>query len=114
LRRRSALKGLGEFVGVQPSYWLHLRIYGRGVRLSESFIAGFFGDLGYQCAEWVGDVESENRLGIFHSPISRRLESFFCLDIGRFTRKFDLLLPVRNRWRFYAAYKVKAKGGLLT
>ena len=39
LRRRSALKGLGEFVGVQPSYWLHLRISGRGVRLSESFIA---------------------------------------------------------------------------
>jgi hypothetical protein len=25
LRRRSMLKGLGEFVGVQPSYWLHLR-----------------------------------------------------------------------------------------
>jgi hypothetical protein len=36
LRRRSELRDLSEFVGVQPSYWLHLRISGRGVRLSES------------------------------------------------------------------------------
>ena len=96
LRRRSALKGLGEFVGVQPSYWLHLRISGRGVRLSESFIAGFFGDVGYQCTEWVGAAESENRLGIFNAADKPEIRIVFCLDIGRFTRKFDFLLPVRE------------------
>ena len=29
LRRRSQLKDLSEFVGVQPTYWLHLHISGR-------------------------------------------------------------------------------------
>lgn len=96
LRRRSALKGLGEFVGVQPSYWLHLRISGRGVRLSESFIDGFFNDVGYQCAEWVGVAESETRLGIFNAIDKPDIRIVFCLDSGRFTRKFDFLLPVRE------------------
>ena len=96
LRRRSVLKGLGEFVGVQPSYWLHLRISGRGVRLSESFIDGFFSDVGYQCAEWVGAAESETRMGIFTATDKPDIRIVFCLDIGRFTRKFDFLLPVRE------------------
>jgi hypothetical protein len=96
LRRRSMLKGLGEFVGVQPSYWLHLRISGRGVRLSESFIDGFFNDVGYQCAEWVGVAESESRLGIFNAIDKPDIRIVFCLDIGRSVRKFDFLLPVRE------------------
>jgi hypothetical protein len=96
LRRRSALKGLGEFVGVQPSYWLHLRISGRGVRLCESFIDGFFSDVGYRCAEWVGVAESESRLGIFSSTDTPDIRLVFCLDIGQFGRKFDFLLPVRE------------------
>ena len=96
LRRRSTLKGLGEFVGVQPSYWLHLRISGRGVRLSESFIDGFFSDAGYQRAEWVGGAESESRLGIFNATDTPDTKLVFCLDIGQFARKFDFLLPVRE------------------
>ena len=96
LRRRSVLKGLGEFAGVQPSYWLHLRISGRGVRLSESFIDGFFNDIGYQCAEWVGVAESESRLGIFNAIDKPDIRIVFCLDIGRPVRKFDFLLPVRE------------------
>ena len=96
LRRRSVLKGLGEFVGVQPSYWLHLSISGRGVRLSESFIDGFFSDVGYQCAEWVGAAESETRMGIFTATDKPEIRIVFCLDMGRFTRKFDFLLPVRE------------------
>jgi hypothetical protein len=96
LRRRSELKDLSEFVGVQPSYWLHLRISGRGVRLSESFIDEFFNDVGYQCAEWVGVAESETRLGIFTASDKPDTKIVLCLDDGRFTRKFDLLLPVRE------------------
>jgi hypothetical protein len=96
LRRRSELKDLSEFVGVQPSYWLHLRISGRGVRLSESFIDEFFNEVGYKCAEWVGVAESETRLGIFMAANMPDIKIVFCLDDGRFTRKFDLLLPVRE------------------
>ena len=96
LRRRAELKDLGEFVGVQPSFWLHLRIAGRGVRLSESFINEFFNDLGYRCAEWVGVAESQTRLGIFMASTMPDTKIVFCLDDGRFTRKFDLLLPVRE------------------
>lgn len=94
LRRRSERKDLSEFVGVQPSYWLHLRISGRGVRLSESFIDEFFNDVGYKSAEWVGVAESETRLGIFTACDMLDIKIVFCLDDGRFTRKFDLLLPV--------------------
>src|ERR687897_481967 len=96
LRRRSELKDLSEFVGVQPSYWLHLRISGRGVRLSESFINEFFYDIGYRCAEWVGGAEAETRLGIFTAAGMPEIKIVFCLEDNRFTRKFDLLLPVRE------------------
>jgi hypothetical protein len=96
LRRRSQLKDLSEFVGVQPTYWLHLRISGRGVRLSEFFIDEFFSDIGYTCAEWVGVAESETRLGIFTAAGKPEIKIVFCLDDGHFKRKFDLLLPVRE------------------
>jgi hypothetical protein len=96
LRRRSELKDLSEFIGVQPSYWLHLRISGRGVRLSESFIDEFFQDVGYKCSEWVGVAESETRLGIFTAFNMPEIKIVFCLDDGRFTRRFDLLLPIRE------------------
>ena len=96
LRRRPELKDLSEFVGVQPSYWLHLRISGRGVRLSESFIDEFFKDIGYKCEEWVGVAESETRLGIFTAANMPNIKIVFCLDDGRFARKFDLLLPIRE------------------
>jgi hypothetical protein len=94
LRRRSELKDLSEFIGVQPSYRLHLLISGRGVRLSESFLDEFFNDVGYKSAEWVGVAESETRLGIFTACDMPGIKIVFCLDDGRFTRKFDLLLPV--------------------
>ena len=96
LRRRPQLKDLSEFIGVQPSYWLHLRVSGRGVRLSESFINEFFYDIGYRCAEWVGGAEAETRLGIFTAAGMPEIKIVFCLEDNRFTRKFDLLLPVRE------------------
>jgi hypothetical protein len=107
LRRRSALKGLGEFVGVQPSYWLHLRISGRGVRLCESFIDGFFSDVGYRCAEWVGVAESESRLGIFSSTDSPILDSFFALTLASSAASSISSCRSANRWRFYAAFTIK-------
>lgn len=106
LRRRSQLKDLSEFVGVQPTYWLHLRISGRGVRLSEFFIDEFFSDIGYTCAEWVGVAESETRLGIFMAVGKPEIKIVFCLDDNRLKRKFDLLLPVREQVALSGAINV--------
>ena len=107
LRRRSQLKDLSEFVGVQPTYWLHLRISGRGVRLSEFFIDEFFSDIGYTCVEWVGVAESETRLGIFTAADKPEIKIVFCLDDNRLKRKFDLLLPVREQVALSGAINVK-------
>jgi hypothetical protein len=96
LRKRPQLKDLSAFIGVQASYWLHLRISGRGVRLSVSFFDEFFNDIGYKCAEWVGVAEAETRLGIFAAAGRPDIKIVFCLHDGRFMRKFDLLLPVRE------------------
>ena len=64
------------------------------MRLCESFIDEFFNDVGYKSTEWVGVAESETRLGIFTACDMPDIKIVFCLDDGRFTRKFDLLLPV--------------------
>lgn len=106
LRRRSQLKDLSEFVGVQPTYWLHLRISGRGVRLSEFFIDEFFSNIGYTCAEWVGVAESETRLGIFTAADKPEIKIVFCLDDNRLKRKFDILLPVREQVALSGAINV--------
>lgn len=106
LRRRSQLKDLSEFVGVQPTYWLHLRISGRGVRLSEFFIDEFFSDIGYTCVEWVGVAESETRLGIFTAADKPEIKIVFCLDDNRLKRKFDILLPVREQVALSGAINV--------
>ena len=39
LRRRLLLKDLTAFVGVQPSYWVQIRVSGRGLRIAEPLIA---------------------------------------------------------------------------
>ena len=36
LRRRSLLKDLTAFVGIQPSYWVQLRVSGRGLRITDN------------------------------------------------------------------------------
>src|SRR5262245_10550112 len=38
LRRRAVLKDLKNFVGVDPSYWIQLRVAGRGIRVAENLI----------------------------------------------------------------------------
>src|ERR1051325_1780991 len=38
LRRRALLKDLTAFVGIQPSYWVQLRLSGRGFRIAGQFV----------------------------------------------------------------------------
>lgn len=94
LRRRSSLKDLTAFVGIQPSYWIQLRISGRGLKVAERFIEDLFAEVGYRCEEWVGADGSNARLGIFGAIDPPKLKMVFCLELMRQTQKCDLLLPV--------------------
>ena len=96
LRRRSLLKDLTAFVGIQPSYWVQLRISGRGLKIVENHVEDMFGEVGYRCEEWVGMDGSGARLGIFGAIDAPNLKMVFCLESTRQRLKCDLLLPVND------------------
>jgi hypothetical protein len=52
LRRRATLGDLRAFVGVEPSYWIQVRISGRGLRIGERLVEDLFSRLSLR--EWVG------------------------------------------------------------
>jgi hypothetical protein len=94
LRRKIALNDLNTFIGVSPSYWVQLRVSGRGLRLMESVVTELFGETGYRCEEWVGVEDSNTRLGIFGATDNPELKLVFCLELRRDILKCDLLIPV--------------------
>jgi hypothetical protein len=94
LRRRSVLKDLTAFVGIQPSYWVQLRISGRGLRVAERAIEDCFAEAGYRCEEWIGMDGSDARLGIFGTIDAPNLKMIFCVESTRHRLRCDLLLPV--------------------
>jgi hypothetical protein len=93
LTRRAEIKDMNNFVGVRPSYWVQLRVSGRGLRRSERAIEELFSGLGYHCEEWVGMENSAVRLGIFGTKFKDNEKMVFCLNSVRDTLKCDLLLP---------------------
>ena len=95
LRRRALLKDLTAFVGIQPSYWVQLRIAGRGLKISESVVEDLFAEVGYRCEEWIGMDGSNARLGIF-GTIDVQSKIVLCLETSRRRLKCDLLLPVHD------------------
>lgn len=94
LRRRSLLKDLNAFIGVQPCYWIQVRLSGRTLRISENLIEDLFSEVGFRCEEWVGVNGSDTRLGIFGTIDSPELKMVFCLDSQRYRLRCDLLLPI--------------------
>ena len=96
LRRRSLLKDLTAFVGIQPSYWVQLRIAGRGLKIAENQVEALFTEVGYRCEEWVGMDGSPALLGIFGAIDAPKLKMVFCLESTRQRLKCDLLLPVED------------------
>ena len=96
LRRRSCLNDLNAFIGLKPSYWIQLRVTGRGIRVGEKLIDELFGELGFRLEEWVGVESSETRLGIFAAIDAPKLTMVFCLEWVRHKLKCDLLLPVND------------------
>lgn len=96
LRRRSCLNDLNAFIGIKPSYWIQLRVTGRGIRVGEKLIDELFGELGFRVEEWVGVDGSETRLGIFATIDAPKLTMVFCLEWVRHKLKCDLLLPIND------------------
>jgi hypothetical protein len=94
LRRRFPLKDLNAFVGIHPSYWVQLRVAGRGLRIIEPSVEELFAELGYRCEEWLGVENSKARLGIFGAVESRGDKMVFCLEWSHTILKADLLLPI--------------------
>src|SRR5262245_59121722 len=94
LRRKMELKDLNAFVGVRPSYWMQLRIAGRGLKIMEPLIEELFAEVGYYYEEWVGVQNSAARLWIFGSRKKLELKMVFCLEFSRNILKCDVLLPV--------------------
>jgi hypothetical protein len=60
LRRRAELKDLDPLVGLNPSYWLQLRISGRGLKMFEKLAQELCYDVGYRCEEWI-TIEDSGR-----------------------------------------------------
>ena len=94
LRRRLALDDLSTFLGLQPSYWLQLRVSGRGLRIAEPIIDDLFAEVGYRREEWVGVEGSSARLGVFGAIDTPTHRIVFGLESSRHLLRCDLLLPV--------------------
>lgn len=94
LRKRSELRDLNRFVGIQPSYWVQLRVISRGLKVMERLLEELFADVGYRCEEWVGVETSSARLGIFGTIAGLELKIIVCLEANSRTRKCDLLIPI--------------------
>ena len=96
LRRRSCLNDLNEFIGIKPSYWIQLRVTGRGLRIAEYFIEELFDELGFRVEEWIGIDGSDARLGIFGTIDAPQVKMVFCLESVRHKQRCDLMLPITD------------------
>jgi len=94
LRRRALLADLRAFVGVDPSYWIQVRVSGRGLRIGERLVEDLFTEVGYRCEEWVGIDGSAARLGIFGTIDAPQLKMVFYVETKRHKLKCHLLVPV--------------------
>ena len=94
LRRRFALDDLSAFLGFYPTYWLQLRVSGRGLRILEPMIEELFAAVGYRREEWVGVEATSARLGVFGAIDAPTQRMIFCLESSRHLLRCDLLLPV--------------------
>jgi hypothetical protein len=94
LRRRALLNDLDAFVGIKPSYWIQLRVSGRGIRVAEKLIEELFSEIGLLAEEWIGITGSGTRLGIFGAIDAPKIKMVFCIESLRHKQKCDLLLPI--------------------
>jgi len=108
LHRRIELNDLAAFLGLKPSYWVQLRVSGRGLLIVERLIESWFFEVGYRCEEWVGVEASNVRLGIFGAIDTPTQKMVFCLESSGSVLKCDLLLPIADNSAVLDAVAQKA------
>jgi len=96
LRRRALLNDINTFVRIKPSYWIQLRISGRGLRVAENMVEDLFSEVGLRAEEWLGFAGSGTRLGIFGTIDAPKIKMVFCIESVRHKQKCDLLLPIAD------------------
>jgi hypothetical protein len=94
LRRRSALNDLDTFVGLNPTYWVQLRISGRGLKMFEKLAQELCYDVGYRCEEWITVEDSAVRFAMFAAFDRPHVKIILCLESRKTVQRCDLLFPV--------------------
>ncbi|HEU4345482.1 MAG TPA: hypothetical protein VFU31_28365 [Candidatus Binatia bacterium] len=94
VRRREQTSDLNGFVGLNPWYWIQLRVSGRGLKVAEVLIDDLFASIGYRCEGWARLEESAARLGTFAASDKPEVKMIFCLELVRQRLRCDLLVPV--------------------
>jgi|KBSMisStaDraftv2_1062788.scaffolds.fasta_scaffold686558_1 hypothetical protein len=96
LRQRPLLNDLSTFLGIHASYWVHLQVSGRGIRIVERFIEELFADVGYRCNEWIGVEGSSAQLGIFGAIDAPARKLVFCIKATAARLSCELFVPVEQ------------------
>jgi hypothetical protein len=94
LRRRGELADLDQFVGLSPTYWVQLRISGRGLKMFERLAEELSYDVGYHCEEWITIQGSTARLATFAAFDRPHVKIIVCLESSQAVHKCDFLFPV--------------------
>jgi hypothetical protein len=94
LRRRAQLKDLDTFVGLNPAYWVQLRISGRGLKMFEKLAQELCFDAGYRCEEWMAIEDTNVRFATFAAFDRPHVKIILCLESSKSVHKCDLLFPV--------------------
>ena len=76
LRHRNCLDDLNDFIGIKPSYWIQLRVAGRGIRVAEYLIDELFGELGFRIEEWFASTDRTPGWE-FSAPSTRQKSRWF-------------------------------------
>jgi hypothetical protein len=96
LRRRNELTDLDHFVGLSPTYWVQLRISGRGLKMFERLAQELSYDVGYHCEEWITDQGSTARFAALATLDRPHVKIILCLESSKAVHKCDFLFPVRD------------------
>jgi hypothetical protein len=94
LRRRTGLQDLDRIVQSNPSYWVQLRIAGRGLKMFEKLAQELCYDVGYRCDDWLTVQDTTVRLASFAAFDRPHVKIVLCLESSKATHRCDLLFPV--------------------
>ena len=110
LRRHANLRDLTAMVDTAPSYWVQLRINGRGLSIIWQTIEDLFTEIGYRCDERIANDSVQQQLGIFTSFDAPRQTMVLTTKAVRGHQRYDLLLPIDDQARAGRCQQEKSIG----